>query len=342
MERRIVTISWTTLWRIFLFALVATVLFYGLDLILGLFLALVISSGLEVVVNFLENRGMPRTLSVILIFLLGVLLMAVFIYFVIPFVLVDVNSLLATSNNQVLINRMLTPLKGTDAGRSISLALNQLAGQYLSQQNSPIDLFSRFLGGAVLALTVLISSFYLSLTKDGVERFIAAVFPRTAVPRALKIYNRARHKIGLWFQAQLLLSLIMAALVWAALMLLGVRHAFVLAVIAGILELMPFVGPIISGALAVIIALTTSAQLAFYTLIVFLVLQQFEAHFLVPIVTKKAVDIHPVIVIISLLIGLEVDGILGALVAVPLAGVLQEVIEMRSTEQSAKEAEAVI
>lgn len=341
MERRVVTISWVTLWRIFLFALVASVLFIGLDLILGLFLALVVSSGLEVVVDFLERRGMPRTLAVILIFLLGAGVLALVVYFVIPFILVDVNNLV-TGNNQLLIGRILAPLKGTDVGKSVSVALNQLAGQYLNQSSSPVDFFSKLLGGALLAITVLISSFYLSLTKDGVERFIRAVFPKGAEERALRIYSRSRRKIGMWFQSQLLLSIIMAVLVWAALTFLGVKHAFVLGLLAGFLELMPFVGPIISGALAVAIALTTSAQLALYTLVVFIVLQQLEAHFLVPLVTKKAVDLHPVIVIIALLIGLEVDGIMGALVAVPLAAVIQEIVEIRAADADAKEIEAVI
>lgn len=341
MERRTVTISWASLWRVFLFGLVAAVLFVGSDLILGLFLALVISSGLEVVVNFLEKRGLPRTLSVILIFLCGALVLAVLVYFVIPFILVDVNNLV-TGNNQVLISRLLSPLRGTETGKSFSVALNRLAGEYLNQQNSPIDFFSNILGGALLGITVLISSFYLSLSSDGVERFIRAVFPKTAEERALRIYSRSRRKIGMWFRTQILLTLIMAVLVWSALLLLGVKHAFVLGIIAGFLELMPFVGPIISGALAVAIALTTSAKLAMYTLIVFVFLQQFESHFLVPLVTKRAVDLHPVIVIISLLIGLEVAGILGALVAVPLAAVIQEIVEMRASDKDAKEIETVI
>lgn len=339
MERRIVTISWATMWRVFLFALIATILFFSLDLILGLFLALVISSGLDVIVNALEKRGVPRTLSVIVIFILGALLLAILVYFVIPSLIININNLIS-GNNQVLIGRLLSPLRGTEAGKSFSTALNQLAGQYLSQQNSPTDFFSRILGGAVLGITVLISSFYLSLTKDGVERFIRAVFPRKAEGRALHIYARARKKIGLWFQAQIVLTVIMAVLVWIALLLLGVKQAFVLGIFAGLMELMPFVGPIISGALAVAIALGVSAKLAFYTLVVFLVLQQFEAHFLVPIVTKRAVDIHPVIVIAALLIGLEIDGVLGALVAVPLAAVLQEIVEMRAEEAGATEPEA--
>ncbi len=341
MEKRVVQISWAALWRVFIFLLLAIVLFMGRNLILALFLALVVSSGLEPLISFLEKRRIPRTLAVIAIFLAGALFLALLVYFIIPFILVDVSTLLS-GNNQLLIGRILSPLKGTAAGNSVSSALNQIAGQYLSQNSSPLDFFSQALGGAVLGVTVLISSFYLSLTSDGVERFIRAVFPGHADTRVLKIYHRARRKIGFWFQSQLFLTLIMSLLVWIALAVLGVKHAFVLGIIAGILELMPFVGPIISGALAVLIAITTSATLGFYTLLVFLVIQQFEGHFLVPLVTKRAVDLHPVIVIISLLIGLEINGILGALVAVPLAAVLQEIVEARAAESEREKAEVVL
>ncbi len=325
------TISWTALWRIFIFLIFAAILFMGRDFILALFLALVISSGLEGIIAFFEGHRVPRTLAVILIFLAGALFVAILVYFVIPFILVDVNNLLS-GDNQLLIGRLLSPLRGTEAGRSLSSALNNLAGDYLSKNGSPLGFFSQALGGAVLAVTVLISSFYLSLTKNGVERFIRAVFPNVNENRVIRIYLRAQKKLGFWFQAQLVLSFIMWFLVWIALSVLGVKHAFVLGVLAGFLELMPFVGPIISGGLAVLIALTVSAKLAFYTLLVFLCVQQIEAHFLVPLVTKRAVDLHPVIVIIALLIGLEIDGILGALVAVPVAAVLQGIVKARSEE----------
>jgi predicted PurR-regulated permease PerM len=341
MERRVVTISWTALWRIFIFAIFASVLFLGKDFILALFLALVISSGLERMITFMEERHVPRTLSVIVVFLLGALFVAVLVYFVIPFILVDVNNLLA-GDNELLIGRLLSPLRGTEAGRSLTAALNSIAGDFLSKNGSPLGFFSQALGGAILAITVLISSFYLSITKGGVERFIRAVFPRASEGRVLRVYNRAQKKIGFWLQAQIALTLIMWVLVWIALALLGVPHSFVLGIIAGFLELMPFVGPIISGALAVLIALSVSAKLAFYTLLVFLVLQQIEAHFLVPLVTKRAVDLHPVIVIIALLIGFEINGILGALVAVPLAAVIQEIIEARAEETEAEQAEGIL
>lgn len=328
MERRTIEISWTALWRALFFGIFVYVLFVGRDFVFALLLALVISSGLDGAVDFLERRKIPRTLGVILIFFIAAAFIAVLVYFIIPFILVDLNAFF-TSSNRSLVGRLFSPLRGSDAGAAFSTALNQIAGEYLSEVSSPLAFFSRALGGAVLALTVIVSSFYLSLTRDGVERFIRAVFPKSQEYKALYIYERSRQKIGAWFRNQLLLSLLVGALTGIALGVLQVPHAFVLALITGVLELMPFVGPIIAGGIATIIALGVSASLGFYTLLAFLVIQQLESNILVPLTMKRAVDLHPVIVIIALLIGFEAGGVIGALIAIPLAAVLQEVLDAR-------------
>ena len=101
---------------------------------------------------------------------------------------------------------------------------------------------------------------------------------------------------------------------------------------------MPFVGPILSGAAAVLTALTTSFNLAISTLVVFLAIHQFESHLLVPLMNKRSVGLHPVIVITALLIGAEVAGLLGVIIAVPAAAVLQEIFEDRSSRRQEMDA----
>ena len=95
------------------------------------------------------------------------------------------------------------------------------------------------------------------------------------------------------------------------------KYALLIAFLAGLFELVPFVGPFLSGALAVISALSTSTTLAIYTLIFFVIAEQFEANILVPVLNQQIVGLHPVIVIVALLIGAEVGGILGIVIAVP-------------------------
>jgi predicted PurR-regulated permease PerM len=123
--------------------------------------------------------------------------------------------------------------------------------------------------------------------------------------------------------------------VWAGLTLLGVKYSFLIAILAAVFELVPFLGPILSGAVAIVAALLTSTTLAVYTLIFFLVAQQFESNILVPILSRRSVGLHPVIVIVALLIGAEIGGVLGIIIAVPLAAIFQEVVQDWSTKRRA-------
>ncbi|MBI2623429.1 MAG: AI-2E family transporter [Candidatus Liptonbacteria bacterium] len=326
MEKKVIEVSWVSLWRILLFALFVAALYIGREIVLGLFLALVISSGLEVAVSFLERKGLPRTFGVILVFLVCLFLLSLVVYTVIPFAIVDLNSMFAnlgkTASNSWW-GSVITP----ETSQSLSDVANRFSQMLFSGDVSPLALFSRALGGVALGVAVLVSSFYLSLSKDGVERFIKVVLPPAYEEAVLRIYQRSRRKIGYWFRTQIFLSVLMAILVWGALLLLGVRHAFLIGVLAGLLELVPFAGPIIAGAIAVLSAFITSPSLAFYTLLVFIAIHQFEAHVLVPLVMNKTVGLHPVIVIAAILIGAEVAGFWGVLIAVPAAAVFQEIIE---------------
>ncbi len=326
MEKRIFEISWISLWRVLVLVALASVIWQGLPILLGLFLAIAISSGLEFLVDFLERLGMPRTLGVITIFLVAALFVIVVVYAVIPLIIVDLSSIFS-GLTKAASKAWWGPLINFKTTQSLTAIINRISSQFLAGDTSPFSAFSDVVGGIALALSVLISSFYLSLTHDGVERFIRAVFPADHEEAVLRIYARARKKIGFWFRTQIILSLTMGFLVWISLLLLGVKHAFLVGVLAAIFELVPYVGPVLSGAVAVILALAVSPSTALYTLIVFLFLHQVENHFLVPLLAGRNVGLHPVIVIIALLVGAEVGGLLGILISVPAAVVIQEIIE---------------
>lgn len=330
--RTTIEISWSSLWKIFFFLIFVAILISGEQILLGLFLAVVISAGLDFLVDRLEKWGIPRPLGVILIFLLGIIIFFVIAYAVIPFLIADLNTVLSKFNKPAAAY-WLGPLINFRPDSSITLFVNRLSSQLFSGDLSPVSTFSDVLGGVGLVVAVLVSSFYLSINRDGIERFIRAIFPNDYEEEAIAIYKRARRKIGFWFQTQLVLSFVLGFLAWFSLFMLGVRHAIVLAFVAAFFELVPFVGPIVSGGIAILVAWTTSPALAGYTLIVFLAIHQLESHVLVPLLTRRSVGLHPVIVIGSLLIGLEIAGLLGALIAVPAAAVIQEVVESWSVHR---------
>ncbi|MEN9341973.1 MAG: hypothetical protein RIQ54_229 [Candidatus Parcubacteria bacterium] len=340
MQRNVFDISWISLWRILFFLIFASILYFSQQIILGLFLAIVISAGLDFMVDFLERRGIPRSFGVVIIFLSTLLAIVFLLYTVVPFLIADLNTVLSKFNRPVA-TYWLGPLVNFQPDRSIALFVSRISTQLFSGNFSPISTFSDVLGGLGLAIAVLFSSFYLSLNRDGIERFIRAVLPDAYEDQAIEIYRRSRRKMGVWFQTQLILSFIVGMLVYVALLVLGLQHAFILAFLAGLFELVPFVGPIVAGGLAIISAWTVSPILAFYTLLVFLAIHQLESHVLVPLLTRRSVGLHPVLVIIALLIGLELGGLLGAFVAIPAAAVIQEIVEFRSARRHLPDEEEV-
>ena len=327
-ERHIVEVSWGTLWRIGIFALFTMVLYLGHQVILGLFLAIVISSGLEGMIDAVERRlRVPRSLGVVLVFLSAILLVVLVVYAVLPFAIVEVNTLLLNAGqSSTSSGGGLSFILSLRTARSAEGFMRALSKQIFSGTGG-FGFFSGALGSAGLLVSVIASSFYLSLSRDGVERFIKIISPVAFEPAALRIYERSRRKIGSWFRMQIVLSVIMGVIVWGGLTLLNVPGAFLIAILAAVFELVPFIGPIASGAVAVVTAMNVSAVLALSTLVFFVLAQQFESHILVPLMSRRAVDLHPVIVITALLIGAEVGGFLGMVIAVPAAAVFQEVIE---------------
>jgi predicted PurR-regulated permease PerM len=325
MGKKYFEISWGSLWRLLFFGLLIFIVYSARDIFLSLFLAIVISSGLDFFIDFLEKKGLPRILGTILIFILVILIVVIILYTVIPLIIIDLNSVYKTLS-QYGLNKFLPAILLKPSG-SFADFINKISSQFFSDSSSPLEILGGIVGNAMLGFSVIISSFYLSLTKNGIERFIRAVFPENLEAKALRVYERSLLRISRWFRAQIFLSITMFFLVFFALYILGVKNAFFLAMLAGLFEIVPYVGPIISGGAATLSALTASFMLAVYTLIIFIILQQIENHLLVPLFMKKSVDLHPVIVIVTLLIGGKLGGILGFLISIPLLVIVQEILE---------------
>ena len=179
----------------------------------------------------------------------------------------------------------------------------------------------------MLAVVILILSFYLTVGQDVVEKLITSLVPHTYEDYLLDLYFRVRRKIGRWLKGQLVLSLIIGIVVFIGLWLLDVEYSLLLAILAGVFEIIPFVGPVFGGGLAVLLALSQSLTLAAYTFALFVIVQQAENHILVPYVMKFTTSLNPAVVVIALLLGGAVFGFVGLILAVPVAVLLQEAVE---------------
>jgi predicted PurR-regulated permease PerM len=329
-------ITWSGLWRVFFMILLVWVLFVAHSVFIGLFLAIVIAAALDRPVTFLENKRIPRILGTLIIYIILMGVLGLLLYSVIPAVLSELS--IALSNLQ---NRPINIASFIDTNTiiaQINANLGRFAELIFGGANSLLNLSSRFLGGVVFAASVFVFSFYLTVGRDGVEKLLITILPTAYEPRALELYKRVRHKIGRWLQGQLILSVLIGLAVFIGLKLLGVKYSLLLGILAGVMELIPYVGPIFSGGIAVLMGLTVSLKLALYTLILFIIIQQLENHILVPTVMSKTTALNPVVIIASILIGFKIFGFVGIILAVPAAVLIQELVEDWSNKKHNKQA----
>jgi predicted PurR-regulated permease PerM len=177
-------------------------------------------------------------------------------------------------------------------------------------------------------VTVMVVSFYLVVAdENGMKELIRPLVPITRQGQVMQIISKIQKKMGLWVLGQLILSLSIFALTFIALMILGVKYALVLALLAGLFEVVPYIGPILSAIPAFFFALIQSPALAVGVVVLYILIQKIEGYVLVPKVMQKAVGASPLVILLSLLIGFKLAGIVGLLLAVPVASALLVVIE---------------
>ena len=317
-------ISWGSLWRTVLVMTAAAVLFLVRDVLVAIFLSVVISTGLAPFVDFLEKKSVPRLLGTILVYLSIILVFGLLIYAVVPIAIVEFEGLF---ENLVELTNSIFSFTGTEVAiDAFQNNLGAFGSAFLSGGSSFFDVASSFFGGLALAITVAFVSFYLSLSRNGVEWFLRAIMPESYEEKVLSIFKRSKRRIGFWLQTQIFLSLVVGLISFIGLALLGVKHALVLGIAAGIFEIIPFVGPVFAGSIAILVALSDSFSLGLYVLVLFTVIQQIESQFIIPSLFQKAIGLHPVVVIAAFMIGWTLLGFIGLILAVPGAVILQEIL----------------
>ncbi|TMC71763.1 MAG: AI-2E family transporter [Chloroflexi bacterium] len=178
----------------------------------------------------------------------------------------------------------------------------------------------RVAGGLVDVIFVLVLGVYLLASGPAVRRWLLDLVPADRRADAARVEDEGRRVFGSYIRGQLILGLIVGALSAIAYLALGVPYAVFLGVLAGVLELVPIVGPIVAGAAAALVALTQPFPLVLWVIAAAIAIQQIENHLLVPRISGQAVGLHPLAALLAVLVGVELAGLSGAIFAVPLTG----------------------
>ncbi len=305
------------------------------DLILVFVAGVVISSAIEPLAQWFTDRKLNRVFSVIIIYVGIILIMLASFYFLFVPLMRETSVFLKSLPDYIASAELWKPLQsiGINAGPTVQGISDKLSlGDFANKINQTVSdngniwkTFSAIFGGAFGMILMLVLSFYLAVQEKGIENFLKVAVPIKQRDYAVDLWNRAEKKIGLWMQGQIVLIVIIGVLVFLALSLLQVRGALMLAVLAGLLEIIPVFGPIIAAIPAVAIASADGGvSLALLVAGAYIVIQQFENHLIYPVVVKKVVGISPIMVIIALIAGAKIAGFLGVLLSVPVSAVIVE------------------
>lgn len=334
----ITTGSWV---RGVLIILAAVALFILRDLVLVILVSIVIASAVEPAAVWAKKMSFPRLPTILGVYIITGILFAGLFYFLFLPLLGEVSNFIRAfpEYSKALVSdpnlsNFFGSVTNTISAQSIADHINS----FVSTLSTGVFTSATFLFGGVFSFVlIVVLSFYLAVQEDGVGKFLRVVTPWKQEKYILDLWDRSKKKIGLWMQGQILLAAIIAVLVYLGLLLVRVEHPLLLAVSAGMFEIIPLFGPILAAIPAILVAFTGGGMSqALIVAGLFIIVQQFENQLIYPLVVKKVVGVPPMISILALLIGGQLAGFLGIVISVPVAAVFMELINDLEKNKAAR------
>jgi len=333
-----VRINSGTIIKVILFAILLAGLYLVRDIVLVVLTAIVIASAIEPATKWLIRHKIARLPAVVSVYFMVAVIVGAVFYFLVPPVLNEASNFLSKAPEYVSNIKIWSPIEPSEAltfsekvqGFSSQFSFDQIVNSIQSILSNTNEGFLRIVsfvfGGAFSFILIIVLSFYFAVQDDGVADFLKVITPIKHQKYIIDLWKRSQAKIGYWMQGQLLLSVIITVLVYLGLTILGVKNALLLAIVAGLFELIPVFGPILSAIPAILVGIFDGGGITTGLLVagLYLIVQQFENHLIYPLVVQKIVGVSPVIVILALVVGAKLAGFLGIILAVPIAAALME------------------
>ena len=330
-EKTYIDITTGVILRILLILGIVWFLYLIRNIVAIVLFSVIIASAIEPAAQWFKARGIPRLLGVIITYVIAFLILAVAFSFVIPPLFHELSGL--ASDIPEFINAATRPDTVfsfiPELPESLSRGLENIANNLLLTLKDFSGGFfqatAKVFGGVLSFGFIIILSFYLSVQEHGIENFLAVITPNQYENYIMDLWRRSRGKIGKWLQGQILMGLLVGTLVYLGLTVLQVHFALSFGILAAIFELIPIFGPIFAAIPAIIIAYFQEPLLGLLTLGLFVIIQQLENHLIYPVVVRKTVGVHPIIVILAIMIGGQIGGFFGILLSIPLSAVVVEI-----------------
>lgn len=304
----------TILFTIFILAAI-WVFFQISDILFLIFIAFIIMSGLRPIVDFLTKKRIPRILSVLLTYAVFVGLFGVLLLGTIPTLVSQTTKFIQEFPS--FITRVMP---------NFYLDSNTLTAQIAPLGENIVKVTVSIFSNVITTLTVFVFAFYFLLERGKAEEALRSLVGSEMGERLTRVLHAIEDRLGSWVLGQFFLMIVIGVFSFIGLSFLHVDFALPLAIIAGLLEIVPTIGPIISALPAVLVAISISPVMAGSVLVLYVLIHQLENNLIVPFVMKKSVGFSPIITIVALMVGGKLGGIGGAVLAIPMLLVAQEIV----------------
>lgn len=319
-----VTISTNTIIKGVFVVLAVWFLYLIRDVLALFFLSVIFTATLDPLIDWMQKKKIVRPVGVFIVYVIFFLLLSLSVTFLFPPLVSqfkDFSDKLPQYSEKLSItfSGIETYAKSYGINFNVHEIVKESLGGF-SQSSSQIFSTTVSVFTAIISLIVVLSlTFYMSVKEDGMKKFIVSITPRGRREYAVSLFERIHSRVGKWMFGQILLMFVIFVLDFAALSIFNIPYALILAILAGILEIVPYLGPIISASLAALVGFLISPVTGILVLLILTLIQQLESHVIVPQIMRKAVGLNPVVVILALLVGAKLAGTMGAILSVPIA-----------------------
>lgn len=312
---------------------IGIILFYLLrDVVLIFLTSLLLATLIDPFAHWLQERKIKRGIAVLIVYLVFAAILTLVSILIVPTIVNQARQLfdryvpVEVLNEHVPILGSL--LEGEFAGADFVSIFETIQRAGIVDAFPQISSFVTSAFGAVITLfIILILAFYMVVEEAAMRKGLLMITPRAHRDFVEDLVPKIREKIGLWLRGQLILMFLVFLMTYIILeFILNIPYALVLALTAGVLEIIPFVGPMLSSIPAILIGFTVSPVHGFLTMLSYFGIQQVEGEILTPKIMQRVTGLSPIVTIIAVLVGHGLGGVVGAIVAIPLAVVLSVIV----------------
>lgn len=287
------------------------------SVLLMFFTAVIVAIAMDQAIMHLEKRGIKRILAAVILYVIVALVVALAVMSIVPPLASELKNVVVDYSAEELI----VPEKV--AKFDILPYIQTLSGSVTDSPSAVLSTVIKTASSLTTFLVVFFVAFFLTIQKGGVRSFVIPFIPVTHQAKVGRFWDKLQQRVGHWLWGKTLSSIVVGVVTFLGLWILGIPYALSLALVALILNYIPFVGPIIAAVPSVLLGFNISILVAIVVVFLYILINAiFEPFILNPLFMKRAIEINPAFLILSVISGGYLGGVLGIIISIPVAAIL--------------------